>query len=311
MKKIIIILALWGLGVLRLAASTADTLVVDEERLSEYIHLLQGERVGVLTNHTAVVDGIHVVDTLLKRGVEIKRIFAPAKGYCGEGTKRHRDSYLGIEIISIESKPKANDVFGCDIILSDIQSVGVRGASEMVAFVGMMQVCGDIGVPLLILDRPNPLGGSVDGAIIESQLRSEGELPLPLLYGMTLGELARMINGEGWLAGGVKCPLTVVPCLNYSKCSDNTIELLSRGLCVEVPIVEDGKVTLARVVSAYVAHANKEEFFVNDEFDKLMGVGYIRKMIELGYTAEEIEGVWRGEGESFVVQRKPYLIYEY
>ena len=120
-----------------------------------------------------------------------------------------------------------------------------------------------------------------------------------------------MVNGEGWLAGGVKCPLTVVPCLNYNRHHyDSTVELLSRGLSVEVSVAEGGDIDLTEVVSAYIKHTAKEEFFVGEEFDRMMGTGYVRSMITLGYTAEEIEGVWRSDAERFATQCKPYLIYE-
>lgn len=281
-----------------------------DRRLGDYIHLLQGKRVGLLTDHTAVIDDTHIVDTLLKSGVEIKRIFTPDGGFYGDNAQAHRDSYLGVEIVILDQEPKANDVFGCDVVVCDVRDEGVRWSPALQALVRIMQVCGDIGVPLVVLDSPNPFGDSVDGAIAESPFRGGGVLPLPLLYGMTLGELSLMISGEGWLAGGAKVSLTVVPCLNYARRGEFTPEVLSRGLCVEVPIVENGKISLSRVVSAYAERSSEEEFFVGEEFDVSMGVSYVREMITYGYTAEEIESVWRDDVSQFIAEREEYLIYE-
>ncbi len=284
--------------------------VEGDRRLGDYIHLLQGKRVGLLTNHTAMIGGTHIVDTLLKSGVEIKRIFSPEGGFRGSGSVQLHDSYLGIEIVTLDQEPKANDVFGCDVVVCDVRDDGVRWSPALKALVGTMQVCGDIGVPLVVLDSPNPFGSSVGGAIAEPKFRSSGVLPLPLLHGMTIGELALMINGEGWLAGSAKVLLTVVPCLNYSRESELNLEVLSRGLCVEIPIVESGRVTLSYVVSAYAECNTEDELFVGEEFDMLMGASYVREMIVYGYTAAEIESAWRGDVAQFVVEREEYLIYE-
>lgn len=291
-------------------ARQVEGVVEGDRRLGDYIHLLQGKRVGLLTNHTATIDGTHLVDTLLKSGVEIKRIFTPEGGFRGDGSWRLGDSYLGIEIITLNQEPKANDVFGCDVVVCDVRDEGARWSPELRALVRMMQVCGDIGVPLVVLDSPNPMGGVVDGAIVESQLRSGEVLPLPLLYGMTLGEVARMISGEGWLAGGAKVSLRVIPCLNYTRECSNTPEVLSCGLSVEIPIVEGGRVDLSRVVAAYTERSAEEEFFTGEEFDRMMGASYVREMIVYGYTAAEIESVWRGDVEQFKSVREKYLIYE-
>ena len=296
------------------AAQEVGSVVSGDERLPEYIHLLQGKRVGVLTSYTATVGGTHIVDTLLKSGVEIKRIFAPEGGFDEEKNMRPRNSYFGIEIVTLNQPPKANDVFACDVVVCDIQSIGTRECPSVVALGQMMQVCADIAVPLVVLDRPNPLGCEVDGAVVEPKYRTEGELPLPLLYGMTLGELARMANGEGWLSGGAKCPLTVVPCIGYSHtnevCSQSDVP--AAGLSEELPIVvaEQRGVNLSPIVDAYRKCEKPEEFFVGEEFDRFMGVEYVSDMITLGYSAEEIRSMWRADVERFVAQRKAYLIYE-
>ena len=197
-----------------------------DTRLGDYLPLLHGRRVGVLTNHTAVVGESHLVDTLISCGVNVTTIFAPEHGFRGtlgsdEAVTSDRDAYTGVEIVALYGKnrmPRANDVFATDIMVVDIQDVGVRYYAYLSTMYLMMQVCAEVGVPMLVLDRPNPNGMYVDGPVLDMAYRSFlGMLPIPVVHGMTLGELARMINGEGWLEGGVKCQLTVVPCVGYRR----------------------------------------------------------------------------------------------
>ena len=296
-----------------LAAQEGGGVVVGAERLPEYIHLLQGKRVGVLTSRTAIIEGTHIIDTLLKSGVEIKRIFAPQRGFDGGKNDRLNNSYFGIEIVTLNQPPKANDVFACDVVVCDIQGDGVRDCSEVLSLGWMMQVCADIAVPLVVLDYPNPMGRRVDGAILDSKYRTKGELPLPLLHGMTLGELALMTNGEGWLSGGVKCPLTVVPCIGYGcHCEEDVATLTYEISGVDLTVVVSGKdgIDLTRLIEAYRASAKPEEFFEGDVFDCLMGVEYVDDMIELGYSSDEICSMWRADANRFEEQRKAYLLYE-
>ena len=298
-----------------LAAQEGGGVVVGAERLPEYIHLLQGKRVGVMTSRTAIIEGTHIIDTLLKSGVEIKRIFAPQRGFDGGKNDRLNNSYFGIEIVTLNQPPKANDVFACDVVVCDIQGDGVRDCSEVLSLGWMMQVCADIAVPLVVLDYPNPMGRRVDGAILDSKYRTKGELPLPLMYGMTLGELALMTNGEGWLSGGVKCPLTVVPCIGYGcHCEEDVATLTYEISGVELTVVVSGKdgIDLTRLIEAYRASAKPEEFIecCDGTLDSLMGVEYVDDMIELGYSSDEICSMWRADANRFEEQRKAYLLYE-
>lgn len=206
--------------------SYAEGIVLGDERMSDYLPLLHGRRVGVLTNHTGVVGENHLVDTLISCGVNVTTIFAPEHGFrgnhsAGEVVPSSRDAYTGVEIVSLygaRRTPSANDVFRNDVIVVDIQDVGLRYYTYLSTMYLMMQTCAEVGVPMIVLDRPNPNGMYVDGPIVETQYRSfVGMLPIPIVHGMTLGELARMINGEGWLEGGRRCDLTVVTCLNYRR----------------------------------------------------------------------------------------------
>ena len=313
MKRLfLVILSLFSLSFAM--AEVGERVIVGAERLAEYGHLLAGRRVGVLTNHASRVGRAHLVDTLLANGVDVTVIFAPADGFRGDGTvTKGRESHLGITIKTIHSAPKANDVFACDVILCDLESSGVRGEALTSLYL-LMGVCADLEVPVVVLDRTLPGGRSVDGPIPESRYSTSGEvLPLPLVYGMTLGEAARMINGEGWLTGGAKCLLTVVPCVNYDgECEcGKALQLMARGLAVEVAVVtENGQIDLSGVIEAYVASENREEFFVGEEFNYQLGASYAKDMVEQGYTAAEIHTMWRTDVERFQSQRAPYLIYK-
>lgn len=199
--------------------------IVGAERMEEYLPLLQGQRIGILTNHTGRVGEVHIVDTLLARGINICRIFAPEHGFrgeadAGEHVASTRDRKTGIEVVSLygaNRKPKPEQMQGIDIMLFDIQDVGLRFYTYLSSMHYMMEACAEQGIKFIVLDRPNPNGFYVDGPILDPKFRSfVGMHPIPIIHGMTLGELARMINGEGWLANQQKCDLQVIPCLNYT-----------------------------------------------------------------------------------------------
>ena len=294
------------------SAEEGVRLTIGAERLAEYSHLIEGRRVGVLANHTSRVGSTYLVDTLLSCGVDVMVIFTPSDGFRGEGTPSGRDSHLGIAIKTLHSAPKANDIFGCDVVLCDLQDGGVRG-SAVEALYRTMGVCADLEIPFVVLDRPLANGRVTDGAIPEQRYCTACQMPpLPLLYGMTLGEVARMINGEGWLSGGRKCPLTVVPAVGWSgEVSTTPASIVARGVASCVIITnERGEIDLSGIVGAYSESENKEEFFVGEEFNRLLGVSYAKEMVEQGYTASEIHTMWRPDIERFFALRTQYLIYK-
>ena len=313
-KYFLAIIFLFSLSLV--SAEVGERVVVGAERMVEYGHFLEGRRVGVLVNHTSRVGTTHLVDTLLANGVDVTVIFSPATGFRGEDVVvAGRDSYLGITIKPLFSAPKTNDVFGCDVILCDLQCGSVR-CEEFVALCRMMGVCAYLDVPVVVLDRPLMGRRGVDGAIPELRYCAEGDvLPLPLLCGMTLGEVAQMINGEGWLADGAKCLLTVIPyvgCVGYDVDQEpmEPMSLMACGLAVEVPIVnEEGSIDLSAVVEAYANRDAEEEFFIGEEFCRQIGASYVRDMIEQGYAADVIEAMWSADTERFQSRREPYLLY--
>lgn len=179
------------------------------ERLSVYLPLLKGKRVGIFANQTSTVGSSHLVDTLKKSGVEIKMIFGPEHGFrgtadAGEKIGNYIDEQTGIPVVSLygsKRRPSEEDVKDIDILLFDIQDVGVRFYTYISSLEEFMNAAFEYGKPLMILDRPNPNGFYVDGPVLEPKFRSfVGMQPVPVVYGMTIGEYAMMLAGEKWLS---------------------------------------------------------------------------------------------------------------
>lgn len=199
--------------------------VVGADRQEAYLNLLEGKRVAFLVNHTSMTDNGHIVDVLLKKGVRIVKIFSPEHGFrgkadAGEKVTDYKDPDTGLPVISLygkNRKPTAEMLNGLDVVVFDIQDVGARFYTYISTMHYMMEACSENVVKMIVLDRPNPNGYYVDGPVLDMKFRSfVGMHPIPVVHGMTVGELANMINGEGWLKGGEKCNLTVVQAQHYS-----------------------------------------------------------------------------------------------
>ncbi len=198
---------------------------VGAERIDLYLPMLQGKKVAVIANHTSFVGTTHLVDTLLSLDVELVKIFAPEHGFrgladAGSHIKNGVDTKTGLPLISLygkHKKPSAEQLKGIDLVIFDIQDVGVRFYTYISTMHLAMEACAENHIPFLVLDRPNPNGFYVDGAILEGDYRSFiGMHNIPIVHGLTVGELAKMINGEKWLKNKVVCDLTVIPCLDYT-----------------------------------------------------------------------------------------------
>lgn len=205
----------------------ADTAVtVGAARFDEYVPLLEGRRVALFSNHTGIVDGRHTLDHLLERGVDVKCIFSPEHGFrgtadAGQHVSSSVDEQTGIRIASLyDGKRRGPDpalIDSVDVIVTDIQDVGLRYYTYYASMIELMNAALKAGKSFVVLDRPNPNGMTVDGPILDMKYKSGvGRLPIPVVHGMTLGELAFMANGEGWLDGGGAVDLKVVPCANYT-----------------------------------------------------------------------------------------------
>lgn len=207
-------------------ALAAPEIHTGAEQPDAYLPLLKSQQVGLVVNQTSRVGDKHLIDYLRERQVEIKRIFALEHGVRGNvengGTVADGiDGPSGLPIVSLYGghyAPAEESLADLDWLLFDIQDVGVRFYTYISSLHYLMQACADHNIPLLVLDRPNPNGDYVDGPVLDPQFRSfVGMHPIPLVHGMTVGELAQMINGEGWLENGAKCQLTVIPVSGYHK----------------------------------------------------------------------------------------------
>ena len=363
--------------------------VVGAERTGEYYQALKGQRVAVFSNHTGMVGDRHLVDMLVADGVNVVTIFSPEHGFrgdadAGEHVAGSVDPKTGIKISSLydgkSGRPSDESMHSFDVLLVDIQDVGLRFYTYYISMVKLMDACAEFGRPVIVLDRPNPNGHYIDGPILDMKYKSGvGWLPIPVVHGMTLGELARMVNGEHWLPEDRVCDLTVVPCLNYthqthyvlpvppspnlpnmragylypSTCyfeatpvslgrgtdwpfqvyghpnmkgydfsftprsvpgAKNPPQLNKKCYGVDLTGLTDEEIwakglNLEYVIDAY-RNLNLGDHFFRSFFEKLIGVDYVRRMIEEGKSADEIKAMWHDDVEKFREQRRPYLLYE-
>lgn len=354
----------------------------------EYFPLLKGKKIAVFSNHTGMVGNEHTVDLLKRSGFDVVAIFSPEHGFrgtadAGEHVSGSIDPKTGIPIRSLydgkNGKPSAETMHSFDWLVVDIQDVGLRFYTYYISMVKLMDACAEHGKKVLVLDRPNPNGHYVDGPILDMKYKSGvGWLPIPIVHGLTLGELARMVNGEKWLPQGRTCELTVIPCKNYthqtlyrlpippspnlpnmkavylypSLCFfEATPVSLGRGTSVPFQIyghpnmlgynfsftprsiagaknppqlnrkcygvdlsqLTDEEILAKGIDLSYLIDAYRnlhlDDFFFSSFFEKLTGVGYVRKMIEAGKSADAIKARWQPDVHRFKQQRKPYLLY--
>jgi uncharacterized protein YbbC (DUF1343 family) len=199
-----------------------------------YLPALKGKRVGMIVNQTSVLGKRHLIDSLSSLGVSINTIFAPEHGFrgqasAGEKVASSRDPQTGISIVSLYGKnykPTAAQLDSLDVLVFDIQDVGTRFYTYISTLHYVMEACAEVGKPLIVLDRPNPNGHYIDGPVLDPKFKSfVGMHPIPIVHGLTIGELARMINGENWLGGGNVTQLTVVPVKNYTHQTPYTLPI--------------------------------------------------------------------------------------
>ena len=209
-----------------LSVQPQEVVKVGAELTACYFPLLEGKRVAVMTNQTGMAGDEHLVDLLLSHNHNLVGIFSPEHGFrgtadAGEHVSSSVDEKTGIPIWSLygsgNGKPSAEKMKAFDILVFDLQDVGLRFYTYYASMARLMDACAEHGKKMIVLDRPNPNGMYVDGPILDMKHKSGvGWLPIPVVHGMTLGELALMINGEGWLPEKRVCDLTVIPCENYT-----------------------------------------------------------------------------------------------
>jgi uncharacterized protein YbbC (DUF1343 family) len=190
-----------------------------------YLPLITGKQIAVVANQTSMTGDVHLVDFLLSKGIDVKKIFTPEHGFrgvadAGESISNGKDPVTGLMVISLygtHHKPSPEELAGIDIVIFDIQDVGVRFYTYISTLHYVMEACAENNIRSIVLDRPNPNGFYCDGNIPDTAFNSFVCMhPVPIVYGMTIGEYALMINGENWLKGGVKCDLEVIKCKYYT-----------------------------------------------------------------------------------------------
>ena len=371
-----------------LPGAAQSRVIPGDEQTERYFPLLEGKRIAIFSNHTGMIGDKHLLDLLLENKFNVVAIFSPEHGFrgnadAGEHVSSSTDPQTGVPILSLYDgklgKPSAASMSKFDLLIVDIQDVGLRFYTYYASMCRLMDACAEHGKQMLILDRPNPNGHYVDGPLLDMRHKSAvGWLPLPVVHGMTLGELARMVNGEGWLPEGRTCDITVIPCRNYTHQTPYRLPIppspnlpnmkavylyaslcyfeatpvsLGRGtslpfqvyghpemtgynysftprslpgaknppqkdkLCHGVDLSQLSEeelrhkgIDLSYLIDAY-RNLNLGDRFFTSFFEKLMGVAYVRKMIEDGRSAEEIEATWADDVARFKQQRKPYLLY--
>ncbi|MEY2792228.1 MAG: hypothetical protein RJA76_220 [Bacteroidota bacterium] len=207
-------------------ASTPKNFTPAAAQFEQYLPLINGKKVALVVNHTSMVGRKHLLDTLVSKGIQVVKVFGPEHGFrgkadAGDHVDNETDPATGVAVVSLygkHNKPTPEDLKGVEAVIFDIQDIGVRFYTYSSTLHLVMEACAENKVPLIVLDRANPHANEVDGPLLDRKFASfVGLNPIPLLYGCTSGELAQMINGEGWLKNGVKCQLSVIPVPNYKR----------------------------------------------------------------------------------------------
>ncbi len=366
-------------------AVDAQDVIVGAARFDRYIPEVAGKRVALLANQTSMVGNEHLLDVLLARDVQVAAVFSPEHGFRGKAdagahVKNGKDAKTGVPILSLYNgkggRPSAASMGQFDVLLVDMQDVGLRFYTYYITMCKMMEACGEYGKQVIVLDRPNPNIHIVDGPILQMKHKSGvGYLPIPVLHGMTMGEIAIMANAKKWLKQ--QCRLQVVPCDHYTRETEYKLPVapspnlrtmrsiyMYASLCLfEGTPVSAGRGTnhpfecyghpglkdmpysfvpksapgarkpkfkdqvchgrlftglsekeaknkgldLSYVVEAY--QQLKDKKFFTSFFELLIGVDYVRDMIEKGASAKDIAKHWQTDVECFKKERELYLLY--
>ena len=224
MKKILLIVILTCITFY--CQANQNRVIVGAEQTNVYLPLLKNKRIAIFSNHTGMIGNKHLLDVLLENKINVVAIFSPEHGFrgnadAGEHVSSSVDSKTGVPILSLYDgklgRPSEESMRKFDLLIIDIQDVGLRFYTYYASMVRLMDACAEYNRKMLILDRPNPNGHYVDGPILDMKYKSSvGWLPIPIVHGMTLGELALMVNGERWLPASRICDITVIKCKNYT-----------------------------------------------------------------------------------------------
>lgn len=203
----------------------AQQVLTGADQIEVYLPHLKDKKIGIVANQTSLVKGTSLIDTLLYYEVDIQAIFSPEHGFRGDvdagvGVASIKDPITGLEVISLygnSKKPSSKDVQSLDLIIFDLQDVGARFYTYISTLQYIMEACAQHQIPLMILDRPNPMGHVIDGPVLDLQFKSfVGMQPIPILHGMTMGEYAQMLIGEKWLNTTEPIDMVIIPMKNYT-----------------------------------------------------------------------------------------------
>lgn len=264
------------------------------EQTEKYLPLLKGKRVGMVVNPTSIIGTQTSVDSLLKRGVKIQKIFGPEHGFRGNASagvtvNDDVDTKTGIKAISLYGKystPTAEDLADIDIMVFDIQDVGVRFYTYINTLQHVMEACAANNKTLLILDRPNPNGYLIDGPILDPQFKSGiGVQPIPIAHGLTVGEYAQMLNGEGWLKNKVKCKITIIKNANYNHDMEYTL-----------PVKPSPNLNTHQAILLYPSTCLFEGTYLNHGRGTMfpftvVGAPYLKGKFDFSFTPKSIKGM--------------------
>jgi uncharacterized protein YbbC (DUF1343 family) len=271
-----------------------DTIRTGADQTEKYLPYLKGKRVAILANQTSIIGRRHMVDSLKLLGVNIVKVFGPEHGFrgnasAGTAVADERDEATGIPVISLygrKNKPSKEDLADVDLMIYDVQDVGVRFYTNINALSRLMEACAEYNKELLILDRPNPNAYLIDGPVLDMKHRSGiGMFPIPMSHGLTVAEFALMANGEGFLTGKVKCPLKIIPVANYRH-----------SMYYTLPVKPSPNLNTQQAIMLYPSTCMFEATYLNHGRGTyfpftVLGAPYLKGIYSFSYTPTSIKGM--------------------
>ncbi len=271
-----------------------DSLKTGADQTEKYLPYLKGKRVAILANQTSIIGNKHLVDSLQSRGVNIVKVFGPEHGFRGNASAGahvadEKDQKTGIPIISLygkKNKPTKEDLADVDILIYDVQDVGVRFYTNINALSRLMEACAESKKELMILDRPNPNAYLIDGPVLDMKYKSGiGMFPIPMSHGLTVAEFAKMANGEGWLTNKVKCPLKIIPVANYNH-----------SMYYTLPVKPSPNLNTQQAIMLYPSTCMFEGVYVNHGRGTyfpftVIGAPYFKDKYAFSFTPTGIKGM--------------------
>jgi uncharacterized protein YbbC (DUF1343 family) len=271
-----------------------DTILTGADQTEKYVPYLKGKRVAILANQTSIIGPRHMVDSLQSLGVNIVKVFGPEHGFrgnasAGTAVSDEKDLATGIPVISLygrKNKPSREDLADVDIMIYDVQDVGVRFYTNINALSRLMEACAEYGKELMILDRPNPNAYLVDGPILDTKHKSGiGMFPIPMSHGLTIAEFAQMANGEGFLTNKVKCSLKIIPVANYNH-----------SMYYTLPVKPSPNLNTQQAIMLYPSTCMFEATYLNHGRGTyfpftVIGAPYLKGLYDFSFTPKGIKGM--------------------